>query len=177
VRSFALVTGNLDKWREAERLLGRPLERIELDLPELQAATTREVAVAKAAAAFAMVGRPVIVEDAGLELEALGSFPGPFVKFWEKLGGMESMCRALDGTPNRAATAVCVLAWTDGTTPDVRVAEGRVHGTIAHAPRGSSGFGWDTIFVPDGDPRTFAEMTATEKDLHSHRRRAWELAR
>jgi non-canonical purine NTP pyrophosphatase (RdgB/HAM1 family) len=169
----ALVTGNLDKWREAQRILGRPLEHVALDLPELQAPTTREVAEEKARAAFAQLGRPLIVEDAGLELTALGGFPGPFIKFWEKLGGLPSICRALDGHGDRSATAVCVLGFAqDGR---VEVVEGRVRGRIAEAPRGEHGFGWDAIFIPDGESRTFGEMTAAEKDARSHRRRAWEL--
>ena len=126
---FVLVTGNDDKWREAQRILGRPLAREKLDLPELQASTTAEVALHKVRAAFELLRRPVIVEDAGVELGAFGS------SF---------------------------------------VVEGRTPGTIAASPRGTGGFGWDAIFIPDGDTRTFAEMTGEEKDRLSHRRRAWE---
>ena len=171
---FALVTGNENKWREAQRLLGRPLERVALDVPEIQAATSREVAREKAAAAYAELGRPLIVEDAGLEFAALGGFPGPFIKYWEQLGGLASMCRALDGfgPGGRAATAVCVLAVA--TEAGVEVVEGRSDGTIALAPRGANGFGWDAIFIPEGHERTFGEMSAAEKDALSHRRRAWE---
>lgn len=170
--TFALVTGNLDKWVEAQRILGRPLERVTLDLPEIQAPSTREVALEKATVAFATLSRALIIEDAGLEFAALGGFPGPFIKYWEKLGGLESMCRALDGCGSRAATAVCVLGVA--TAAGVRIVEGRVAGSIAAAPRGENGFGWDAIFIPEGDSRTFGEMTAAEKDSRSHRRRAWE---
>lgn len=172
---WILVTGNENKWAEAQRIVGRPLAREALDLPEIQAATTREVAIEKARAAFAALGRPVIVEDAGLELAALGSFPGPFIKFWEKLGGKESICRALDGLGDRGATAVCVLALCDAS--GARVVEGRVAGTISASPRGTNGFGWDAIFVPQGGTRTFAELSSAEKDAISHRRRAWEALR
>jgi non-canonical purine NTP pyrophosphatase (RdgB/HAM1 family) len=173
--AYALVTGNEHKWQEAQRILGRPLARVSLDLPEIQAPTTREVALEKTRAAFAQLNRPLIVEDAGLEFAALGSFPGPFIKFWEKLGGLASICRALDGLPNRAAAAVCVLGIADGD--GIRVVEGRVDGSIAPTPRGTNGFGWDAIFIPEGETRTFAEMTAAEKDARSHRRRAWEALR
>lgn len=170
-----LVTGNENKWLEAQRILGAPLERVAMDLPEVQAAHTRDVAVEKARVAYARLGREVVVEDAGLEFVAFGGFPGPFVKFWEALGGLDSMCRALDGAATRAASAVCVLArhGADGAT----VVEGRIDGTIALAPRGSNGFGWDAIFVPEGEARTFAEMSRDEKDARSHRRRAWEALR
>jgi non-canonical purine NTP pyrophosphatase (RdgB/HAM1 family) len=169
---YAFVTGNDDKWREAERILGRPLARARLDLPEIQAKTTREVAREKARAAYAALGRAVIVEDAGVELHAFGGFPGPFIKFWEELGGLDSICRAVDGAGDRRVTAVCVLGVCAGA--DAFVVEGRTEGTIADRPRGEGGFGWDAIFVPDGERRTFAEMSAAEKDAISHRRRAWE---
>ena len=173
--SHVLVTGNEGKWIEAQRILGAPLERVALDLPEIQAPTTREVALEKAKAAFAILGKPVIVEDAGVELVALGSFPGPFIKFWEKLGGLESICRAVDGFSDRGAAAVCVLGVCDASGS--RVVEGRVTGTISEHPRGKNGFGWDAIFVPTGGHRTFGEMTSEEKDAISHRRRAWEALR
>lgn len=176
IAELTLVTGNENKWREAARILGRPLERVALELPELQAATSREVALEKARVAFTQLRRPLIVEDAGLELAALGGFPGPFIKYWEALGGLESICRALDGLPDRRATAVCVLSVA--SAEGVEVVEGRVSGAIAGTPRGDRGFGWDAIFIPDGETRTFAEMSAAEKDARSHRRRAWEaLAR
>lgn len=91
MKDLVLVTGNDDKWREAQRILGRPLARERLDLPEVQAATTAEVALQKARAAFERLGRAVVVEDAGLELRALGGFPGPFIKYWETLGGLASI--------------------------------------------------------------------------------------
>lgn len=172
---WIFVTGNENKWIEAQRIFGAPLERIALDLPEIQAPTTREVALVKARAAFAIVKRPVIVEDAGVELRAFGSFPGPFIKFWETLGGLDSICRALDGLPTRDATAVGVLGLADANGE--RVVEGRTDGVIAQAPRGTNGFGWDGIFVPEGGTQTFAEMTAAEKDAVSHRRRAWDALR
>lgn len=170
---FVFVSSNEDKWREAQLILGRPLERVSLELPEIQAATTMEVARAKARVAFTQLQRAVIIEDAGVELAALGGFPGPFIKYWEKLGGLESICRAADGLGNRRAQAVCVLVVADaaGLSPF----EGRAAGTIAEQPRGTLGFGWDAVFIPEGDSRTWAEMSQAEKDARSHRRRAWEL--
>jgi non-canonical purine NTP pyrophosphatase (RdgB/HAM1 family) len=176
VNAFVLVTGNDDKWREAQRILGRPLAREKLDLPEIQAATTADVALHKARAGYERLGRPVIVEDSGVELRAFGGFPGPFIKYWEALGGLASICRAAAGAGDRAVTAVCVLGVC--TAEEAYVVEGRCEGTLAEHPRGGGGFGWDAIFVPQGDARTFGEMSAEEKDRVSHRRRAWEaLAR
>lgn len=170
--AFVLVTSNENKWREAQRILGRSLARAKLDLPEIQAATTAEVALHKARAAFAELKRPVVVEDAGIELRAFGGFPGPFIKYWEILGGLESICRAVDGPKDRGVVAVCALGVC--TADGAYIVEGRTEGTIAERPRGTGGFGWDAIFVPVGETRTFGEMTAEEKDRISHRRRAWE---
>jgi XTP/dITP diphosphohydrolase len=172
---FVFVTGNESKWIEAQRILGTALERVALELPEIQAPAAREVALEKARAAFTELGEPVIVEDAGVELSALGGFPGPFIKYWEKLGGLASICRALDGFTDRGATAVCVLAICDAG--GARAVEGRVEGSISESPRGTNGFGWDAIFVPAGESRTFGEMSASEKDAISHRRRAWQALR
>jgi non-canonical purine NTP pyrophosphatase (RdgB/HAM1 family) len=173
--NWVFVTSNENKWLEAQRILGYSLERAELELDELQAESVSAVALAKARAAFAQLGRPVIVEDAGIELNGLGGFPGPFIKYWEKLGGLESICRAADGLGDRRIRAVCALGICSEKGSDVVV--GSVDGLLSVHPRGNNGFGWDAVFVPQGEGRTFGEMTSAEKDARSHRRRAWELLR
>lgn len=172
---WVFVTSNVNKWQEAQRILGFAVERVELELAELQAETVGAVALAKARLAYERLNRPVIVEDAGFELLGLGGFPGPYIKYWEKLGGLESICRAADGLGDRRVRAVCALAVCSENGAEV--VEGAVEGVLALHPRGSSGFGWDAVFVPLGESRTFGEMTAAEKDARSHRHRAWELLR
>jgi non-canonical purine NTP pyrophosphatase (RdgB/HAM1 family) len=173
--SWVFVTSNPNKWQEAQRILGYAIERVELELEEVQAETVAEVALSKARAAFEKLRRPVIVEDAGVELFGLGGFPGPYIKYWEKLGGLASICRAADGLGDRRVRAVCALGICSETGSDV--VEGAVEGLLSLQPRGQSGFGWDAIFVPKGEGRTFGEMSAAEKDARSHRRKAWELLR
>lgn len=172
---WVFVTSNSNKVREAERILGFALQHAAVELDELQAETVAAVALAKAQAAFQKLGRPVIVEDAGIELTALGGFPGPFIKYWEKLGGLASICRTADGLGDRRVRAVCALGICSEAGAQVVV--GAIDGTVSLAPRGQNGFGWDAIFIPEGDDRAFAEMTASEKDARSHRRKAWELLR
>jgi non-canonical purine NTP pyrophosphatase (RdgB/HAM1 family) len=171
--AWVFVTSNPNKVREAERILGGPLDSVALELDELQAESVAAVALAKARSAFQQLGRPVIVEDAGFELVGLGGFPGPYIKYWERLGGLGSICRAADGLGARGARAVCAL----GVCADGRheVVVGSVDGSVSVGPRGTNGFGWDAIFIPEGETRTFAEMSGAEKDALSHRRRAWEL--
>jgi len=172
---WVFVTSNLNKVREAERILGFALQHEAVELDELQAETVSAVALAKAQAAFQRLGRPVIVEDAGIELVALGGFPGPFIKYWERLGGLPSICRTADGLGDRRARAVCALGIC--AEAGAQVVVGAIDGTVAAAPRGQNGFGWDAIFIPEGEERTFGEMTADEKDARSHRRRAWQRLR
>lgn len=166
-----LVTTRPEKAMEARRL-GFRVEQRALELPEPQGLDPADIVEAKARAAFRELARPVLVEDSGLSIAAWGGFPGALVKWMEKSAGLEAIARMLDPFPDRSATASCAVAYCDGLT--VLSARGDARGSIAAAPRGSGGFGWDRLFVPEGDRRTFAEMAPEEKDRVSHRRRAWE---
>lgn len=168
---LVFVTSRAEKAAEAARL-GFDVERLDVDLPEPQALDPSEIVDAKARAAYALLERPVLVEDSGLAVRVWGGFPGALIKWLEKSAGVEAMAKMLDGFPDRSATAVCAIAYCDGG--EVVAARGEVNGSIAPAARGAQGFGWDVIFVPDGGSRTFAEMAPAEKDRISHRRRAWE---
>jgi non-canonical purine NTP pyrophosphatase (RdgB/HAM1 family) len=168
---FLFVTGSDSKAAEAGAIIGRPIERLSIPIEEIQASTIEEIARDKARRAHERTGRACVVEDAGLEFSAWGGLPGPYVKWFEK-AGLEVLCRALDGFPDRNGRAVCALAYRSAERELLAV--GRVEGAIAASPRGSGGFGWDAIFIPAGHSRTFGEMTADEKNAISHRRRAWE---
>jgi XTP/dITP diphosphohydrolase len=165
------VTSRPEKAEEAARL-GFAIERIDLDLPERQALDPGVVAREKVDSAWERLRRPVLVEDSGLEVLAWGGFPGALVKWLEKSAGLDGIVRMLDPFPDRRARAVCEIACFDGE--QLLAARGVTDGSIAPAPRGERGFGWDSIFVPSGSVRTFAEMDGAEKDAVSHRGRAWE---
>jgi non-canonical purine NTP pyrophosphatase (RdgB/HAM1 family) len=168
---LVFVTSRAEKAREAERM-GFPVERLDLDLPEPQALDPSEIVEAKARTAYRALSRPVLVEDSGLAVRAWGGFPGALVKWLETSAGVAALARMLDAFPDRGATAICAIAYCDGA--EVLTARGETRGSIAAAPRGGSGFGWDVLFVPEGSDRTFAEMSAAEKDSISHRRKAWD---
>lgn len=131
----------------------------------------------KAAALVAATGLPALADDTGLEVDALDGAPGVRSARFAGERATDADNRALllarlDGAVARAARfrTVVVLRHPDGTEI---VAEGTCEGSIATAERGSGGFGYDSLFVPEeGDGRTFAEMTSTEKHLMSHRGRA-----
>ena len=137
-------------------------------------------AVKKAIETARATGHTVFADDSGLEVFSLSGEPG--VRSARYAGpdatDMDRMLKLLDeldGFPDRDARFVCVIAVAE---PDgiVSTAEGEVRGRIAAAPRGYKGFGYDPIFIPDGQQRTFAEMDAVEKDSMSHRRNALNKA-
>ena len=177
---LVFVTSNPGKAREAAHLLGRPVKTRPADLREIQSLSFEEVVRAKAAAAAALLGVPVLVEDSGLEVRAWDGFPGPLTK-WITMGplGQPGLARLLDAFEDRRATAVSALAVArpgEGEA-DAIVAIGRREGSIAPAPRGTHGFGWDVLFIPDGETRTYAEMPSDEKNSDSHRARAFTALR
>lgn len=172
-KQLKFVTGNADKLREAQEILGIEMEQVEADhLYEIQTDDIRELVEHKVTEAWKELKCPVLVEDSGLIFNAWNNLPGVFVKWFEKSVGCEGMLKMLEPFNNRQAVAVCLAAVYDGQT--LVVGEGKVPGTIAHEIRGSQGFGWDVIFIPDGETRTYAEMTAAEKNAASHRRQAFE---
>ena len=169
---LVFVTSNLGKLREAEAVLGRSLDHCGLDLPELQTLDLEEVVRDKARAAWKHLGRPVLVEDTSLELTGLGGFPGPLIRWLLVSVGPEGICRISGCFEDRRATARCLICATDGSVEVF--GEGVVEGAIARSPRGDGGFGWDTTFVPsDGGGRSYGEMSEEEKNLISHRHRAF----
>jgi non-canonical purine NTP pyrophosphatase (RdgB/HAM1 family) len=169
--SFVLVTGNPGKLAEAGRILGTPVDSVDLDLPEIQSLDLRAVLEAKADEAWRRVGRPLVVEEAGLELAALNGFPGPLVKWMLDAAGPEGLARTALALGDPRATARCLLLYTDGGRRVI--GEGVTTGRVVLPPRGDHGFGWDPVFQPDGEERTFGELDGPEKDAVSHRGRAW----
>ncbi|MFN7988211.1 MAG: non-canonical purine NTP pyrophosphatase [Thermoanaerobaculia bacterium] len=180
LESLVFLTSNAGKAREAAALLGRPVSARGLDLPEIQSLDFAEVVVAKALAGAARLGLPVLVEDSGLALPAWKGYPGPLTKFAVGAVGEAGFARLAHawGDPRAEAVSTLGLAWPGAAEEDVVVAAGRVAGSLAPEPRGANGFGWDVIFVPGGETRTFAEMSAEEKNSRSHRAKAFaELRR
>ena len=168
--SLVFLTSNPGKAREASALLGRPVAARALEIP------FGEVVTAKALAGVELLGVPVLVEDSGLALPAWKGYPGPLTKFAVGAVGEAGFARLAHawGDARAEAGSTLGLAWPGAKPEDVVVASGRVAGSLAPEPRGENGFGWDVIFVPDGETRTFAEMGAEEKNARSHR--AWAFA-
>ncbi len=173
---FRYVTSNPGKAREAEDYFDGSVERVDYDYTEIQSDSLATIAAAGAREAHDAVGGPVLVDDAGLFVDALGGFPGPYSSFVYDTVGTERVWRLAEPEDDHRASFRVVLAYCDATTLDrqpdgVQTFEGRVTGRLV-APRGDDGFGYDPIFEYDG--QTFAEMAAREKNAVSHRGRALE---
>ncbi len=170
---LTFVTGNVNKLREASQILGCSLKQGEVDgLIEMQTLDVSELVLHKLDQAFKTIGGPVLVEDSGLIFTEWNGLPGALVKWFEKSVGCAGMLKMLESFSNREAIAVCYAAVRFGKI--VKVAKGESRGTIAFAERGTNGFGWDTIFIPEGSEQTFAQMKPEEKNAISHRKKAFE---
>ncbi len=168
---FKFVTGNANKVKEAQEILGLPLQQVELDgLFEIQTQDLDELVRHKAQQAYDALKCPVLVEDSGLFFHAWKGLPGALVKWFETTVGCEGMLKMLTPFEDRRAIAVCCLAIHDGT--DIQIVRGEVEGTIAIQTQGTNGFGWDVLFIPAGYDITYAEMPSAEKNAISHRKQA-----
>ena len=193
MKRLVLATHNPHKVRELRRILSDADVQIELvgtdeypDLPDVAetGTTFAENALLKAHAVAAATGEPAVADDSGLCVDVLGGMPGVFSARWAGRHGddqanLDLVLAQIADVPDdrRGAHFACAaaLALPQGGE---HVFEGRLTGSLIREPRGSNGFGYDPIFVPDGEVRTTAEMSPDEKDAISHRGRAFRrLAR
>jgi XTP/dITP diphosphohydrolase len=173
--SVLFATSNRGKLEEARKIFasfGLSVEQYDGKGVEIQAETTGEVAGHAAKAAALSAGRPVLVEDAGLYVESLRGFPGPYSAHAFKtigLAGIIALLRTPSGRhKGRAARFVSSVGYCEpGREP--LLFEGSVRGVIAGKPRGRKGFGFDPIFMPEGGAKSFGELTLEEKCAVSHR--------
>jgi len=185
---LVVASHNPGKLREFQELLAPyrveivPAAALGLPEPEETGATFAENARLKAHAATDASGLPALADDSGITVAGLDGWPGVRSARWAGPGGDfdKAMARvrteliARFGTwelaDRRAAfVAALCLAWPDGGE---ELVEGRTEGALVDPPRGAGGFGYDPMFVPKGERRTFAEMTPEEKHAQSHRGRA-----
>ncbi len=169
--AFRLVTGNSSKLLEASRILGFEPASVDVDLPEVQSLDLFEVLRHKADSAAAAVEGAIVVEETGLELDAMNGFPGPLVKWMLEAMGPEGIARIAQSTDSVVAHARCALLYRSSEAEVV--VEGVCSGSLILPPRGETGFGWDPVLVPEGCDLTCAELGDESKDRIGHRGRAW----
>jgi XTP/dITP diphosphohydrolase len=184
--SLLLGTRNPGKVLEIQTILGDVLWRIrslrefaDIEIPAETGDTYAANAIIKAQFYARATGICTLADDSGLEVEALGGAPGVYSARYAGAGASDADRRTLllselaqVPSGKRKARFVCVvaIALPDGTI--LNTSEGTCNGTIIFEPRGSGGFGYDPLFVPDGFDKTFAELPNSIKNQLSHRARA-----
>ncbi len=190
MRRIVLATRNAHKVSELNAILDDLIGELDLEIvgvdefPGVQdvvetGVTFEQNATLKAVAVAEATGLPAMADDSGLAVDVLGGSPGVFSARWAGAHGqdranLELLLAQLADVPDghRSGAFVCAaaLAMPDGR---VVVREGRMPGTLARAPRGDNGFGYDPILVVDGDSRTAAELSTADKNAISHRGKAF----
>ncbi len=183
-----LATRNPGKLAELQRLLESAVPGVAVvglrDVPEYPeapetGATFAENALLKAREAVRYTGLPAVADDSGLTVDALNGMPGVLSARWSGRHGDDAANTALllgqladvpDGRRGGAFVCAAAVVTPDGAE---RVLERSWRGQVVREPRGSNGFGYDPVFLPDGLERTAAELTAAEKDALSHRGQAF----
>lgn len=168
MKNLTFITGNHSKAKLLQKYLKFPVDHQRLDLEEIQSLNLREIVEDKARRAYMIVKKPVLVEDVSLIFCALSKLPGPLIRWFLETLGNEGLCRLLDGYSDRRAIAEVQFCLCDES--GVKVFSSVKFGTIAEHPRGSTEFGWDPIFIPEGYQTTWAEMSDEEKHSSSMRR-------
>lgn len=178
MKDFIFITGNQHKVEYLEKWLGRSVRHEKIDLKEIQSLNPRTVLEHKAQSAYNLCHEPVLVEDVGLTFHALGKLPGTLVKWFLEEIGTEGLCKMMESFDNKHATAFINYGLYDGA--NLHIFEGAVQGTVSDKPRSiealewKHSLSWNSIFIPEGAQKTYAEMTDEELEAYSHRKRAVE---
>jgi len=199
-KRIVVASHNAGKLKEFADLMGpfgleaKSAREYGLPEPDETGTTFEENAYIKAFAAAHATGLPALSDDSGLVIDALGGAPGVYTANWAETPdgtrdfgiamqraevAMQEVGAVTPAQRKGRFVAVICLAWPDGEAEYFR---GEAEGTLVWPPRGTSGFGYDPVFLPDGQTRTFGEMTAEEKhgwkpgqaDALSHRARAFQ---
>jgi non-canonical purine NTP pyrophosphatase (RdgB/HAM1 family) len=167
-QKITFITGNLGKVKQLGRYLNIPIDHVEIDLVEIQSLDSDEVIRHKALEAYSKIKKLVLVDDTSVVIKVLGKMPGPLVKWFLVGMGPENICRIIDNYQDRSATATVSVGLYDGET--LNIFTGSIEGQVAKTPNGSSGMGWDNVFIPTGHSKTRAMMDEEEYDETSPRR-------
>lgn len=163
------ITGNEGKFKETKLIIPN-VEQLDIDLPEIQEIDPKKIIEAKLIEAKNQGQNRFIVDDASFYLDAIPGLPGPLIRWFMKTIGNDGLVNIANNFKNFSARAVVIVGYLDSTS-QIHYFEGEIKGKIVEA-RGTNGFGWDSIFQPEGHEKTFAEMTIEEKNNISHRRLA-----
>jgi XTP/dITP diphosphohydrolase len=178
-RVIFFATNNVNKFNEARRILAEyeiATGMLRVKSLEIQSESLEEIANASVVDAFKKCNLPIIVEDAGLFIDELKGFPGPYAAYVYKTIGNEGLLRLMEGVKVRTAKFESIVAYLSGELESPMCFGGVALGEIVIKERrgdSRSGFGFDPIFRPANSERTFAEMSMAEKNQYSHRANAF----
>jgi non-canonical purine NTP pyrophosphatase (RdgB/HAM1 family) len=171
MEAITFLTGSQEKFAEAQAVLP-DLIRWHMDLPEIQDIDPRNIIQAKLAEASRHMSGAIVVEDTSLAFDALNGLPGPLIKWFLQRLGVEGLAHLPRVLGNDKASARTVVGYRSAAGVEAFF-EAVIPGRIV-SPQGAAGFGWDALFLPDGQDKTFAQMSAQEKNAISMRRLAFE---
>jgi len=169
------ATGNINKFNEARSILspyGISVGMLRMKGDEAQSDSLKQIAEAAVTNAHSRTKLPVFVEDAGLFIDALGGFPGPYAAYVYKTIHNSGLLKLMENITNRHAKFQSVIAFCDITLFEPKCFCGESKGEITQIerkPLGKTSFGFDPVFQPKGSKKSFAEMTISEKNGFSHR--------
>ncbi len=172
------ATNNVHKFQEARMVLKKyqiSVGMLRIKALEIQSDDLSEIAIASVREAYARCHLPLIVEDAGLFVEALNGFPGPYAAYAFKTLGNNGLLSLMENIVDRKAKFRSVVAFLSDYCKEPQRFEGEVSGEIVRQERigrQMSGFGFDPVFRPSRERKTFAEMQLDQKNEHSHRAQA-----
>lgn len=164
------ITGNNDKFIEASQIISN-LKQADVNLDEIQSLTSEEIISHKLKEARLYFKSNLVVEDTSLSFDCLNGLPGPFIKWFLKTVGNEGLVKITESFNNNKAVAKATVGYLD-EDDNISFFDGSISGQIVKS-RGDNGFGWDSIFKPEGMDKTFAEMNLEEKNEISMRKIAF----
>jgi XTP/dITP diphosphohydrolase len=169
------LTTNSGKFRELSALIDSAkytLVSDETKINELQTENIEVLIRDKVLKAFEIVRRPLIVDHTGLSFDLLNGFPAGLTSVFYDSLKPAGIANLIGKSSNRNVTAITVIGYCDGR--QIHLFEGKLRGVVALEPQGSEGFQWDTIFIPEGQKKTFAELGNERKNEISMRRLAFD---
>lgn len=163
---LVFVTQNQNKLSDARLLMpGFDITHVDFEVPEIQSLNPQEIIAYKIKYAYEEVGRPCFVMDASLNIDSLAGFPGPLIKWYFKSVGADKICQIASLFTEMGCSWTTVLGYFNGE--EFTYLDETVKGSLPENPRGTNGYDWDVIFVPEGEERTLAEMTFDEKQQYA----------
>ena len=162
------ASSNEHKFEEVQRILstlGVNIKLFKTTLEEIQSNSLNEIAKRKAIDAFTKIQKPILIEDDGLFINSLNGFPGPYSSYAYDTIGNTGIIQLLENTELRDAKFVAIIAYCNGID-EVKLFESSIPGKISKEIE-KGGWGYDPIFIPDGESKTFANVS--DKDKFSHR--------